>query len=521
MLVRTPNAGAAGVVKDLSVHELPRNVWTDARNVRFLGGYAQQFLGHGSAYGDLPVVPYHVVPVNVGAARYWLYAGASKVYATAITGGLPVHTNLTRQTAGVDVDYTGVPNQWTSTVLSGIPILNPGNTVDPPQRWNLDTAQRMVKLDNWPANTYCKSLRAFKNFLVALGVTKGGVYYPYMVKWSSPADPGGVPATWDPADATQDAGEFDCAEGGDPIIDGLQLRDYLMIYKEHSVWRLTYTGGIFVMAAQKVLGMSGALNRNCVVDLDGVHFVLTGSDIVIHDGQQATSVLDDVARQALFQDMDASATDRAFVVQNPFLNEVFVCYASVGNSIPNKALVYNYRNKTVTYRDMPNVHHAAFGSVDDQLSQSWDSDGDPWNADLTLWNGPGFTPATTRVLMASNSQKLYLLDASASFDGVKPTSFLERVGLSYDAPESIKLLKSVRARMTGNVGETVTISVAGMLDPYETPNYTAVMAHVIGQSVKVDCMVTGRYFAIKFSDGTAYLWRLDSYDVELEPMGEF
>src|SRR6185369_3668794 len=148
--VRTPNAGAAGVNKDLSVHELPRNIWTDALNVRFLDGYAQQFLGHGSAYGTPVVVPYHVLPVNVGAARYWLYAGAQKIYAATITSGVPVHTNLTRQAAGNDVNYSGVPNQWTSTVLSGIPILNPGNPVDPPQRWDLNPANRCVTLDNWP-----------------------------------------------------------------------------------------------------------------------------------------------------------------------------------------------------------------------------------------------------------------------------------------------------------------------------------------------------------------------------------
>lgn len=519
--VRTPNCGAAGVNKDLSVHDLPRNVWTDASNVRFLDGYAQQFLGHGSAYGTPPVTPLHVLPINVGSARYWLYAGTQKIYAVTITGGAAVHTNLTRQTAGNDVNYTGVANAWTSTILSGIPIINPGNTVDPPQRWDLNIANRMQALDNWPANTYCKSMRAFKNFLVAVNITEGGNNFPFMVWWSNPADPGAVPSSWDYTDPTQDTGRFDCAEGGDPIIDALQLRDYLMIYKEHSVWRLTYTGGDFVMANQKVLGMSGALNRNCIEEVDGVHFVLTGSDVVVHDGQQATSILDKQSRRALFSDMDAGAQDKAFVFKNPYLNEVFVCYASIGNSVPNKALVWNYRDKTVSYREIPNLHHANFGTVNDELNQSWDSDSDPWNSDITAWNGPGFTPATTRVLMASNDTKLFLLDASATFDGVKPTSFLERIGLDYDAPENIKLVRGIRARVTGNVGETVMVSVAGTEDPYETPVYTETRAHVIGETLKCDFLVSGRYISIKFGSGSAYLWRLDSYDVDVELAGEY
>lgn len=520
-LLNVPNCGRAGVIKDLSKHELPIEAWTDADNMRFLDGYCQQFLGHGSAYGNASVIPYHVLAVNVGNARYWLYAGEKKIYATTISGGSAVHTNLTRQTAGVDVDYSGVPNLWTSTLLSGIPIFNAGNLIDPPQRWNLNTANRMVTLDNWPANTYCKAMRTYRNFLIALNVTKSGTNYPFMVKWSSPAAPGAVPSTWDPSDATQDAGENDLAESNGAIIDGLQLRDSFMIYKEDSVWRMSYIGGAPVFAFQKVLGVSGALNRNCIVEIDGFHFVLTGSDVIVHDGQNATSILDKQARRALFQDFDVQSIDRSFVVKNPFLNEVLVCYASVGNSIPNRALVWNYRDRTVSYRDIPNLHHASYGTIDSALGDVWDSDGDPWNSDLTMWNGPGFTPNTTRVLMASNDQKLYLLDSSATYDGVKPEWFLERSGLSLGAPEKIKLIRAIRLRVTGNIGETVYIEVGASTDPYTDPVYMDSMTHIIGETVSCDCLVTGRYIALKISSGTSYFTRIDSYDIDYVLAGDW
>lgn len=519
--VTVPNCGAIGVVKDLSKAELPVGAWTDARNMRFLDGYAQQFLGHGAAYGSPPITPYHVLPVNVGASRYWLYAGANKIYATTLSGGTPTHTNLTRQTASVDVNYAGVPNAWTSTLLSGIPILNPGNLTDPPQQWNLNPASRMTALTNWPANTYCKSLRTYKNFLVALNVTKGGQNYPFMVKWSSPADPGSVPSTWDIADATQDAGEADLAESNGQIIDGLQLRDAFMIYKEDSVWRMSYTGGPYVFSFQKVLGVSGALNRNCIVEVDGLHFVLTGSDVVVHDGQSATQVLDKVARRALFQDFDVSAIDRAFVFKNPFLNEVFICYPQIGSSIPNKALVWNYRDKTVSYRDIPNLHHANYGTVDASLGDTWASDSDPWNSDLTLWNGPDFTPNTTRVLMASNDGNLYLLDTSSSFAGTKPDCYLERVGLSFGAPEGIKLVRGIRPRITGSVGDTVTIKVGASDDPYTPPVYSATMTHTIGSTLQNDCFVSGRYIALRIESGSAYFARIDSFDIDVVPAGAY
>jgi hypothetical protein len=519
--VRVPNCGSAGVVKDLSQHDLPLPTWTDANNVRFIDGYAQQFLGHGSAYGTPPIIPYHVLPVLSSGVRYWLYAGAAKIFAVTISGGSAVHTNLTRQTASVDVDYTGTPNQWTSTLLSGIPIFNAGNLVDPPQRWDLNIANRMQKLDNWPNNTFCKALRTFKVFLIALNVTKNGQNFPFMVKWSSAAEPGAVPSTWDPADATKEAGEADLAESNGQIIDGLQLRDSFMIYKEDSVWRMSYTGGNAVFSFQKVLGVSGALNRNCIVEVDGFHFVLTGSDVIIHDGQNATSILDKQARRALFQDFDVSAIDRAFVVKNPFLNEIFVCYPQAGNSIPNKALVWNYQDKTVSYRDLPNIHHANYGTVDSALGDVWDSDGDPWNSDLTQWNGPDFTPNTTRVLMASDNQKLYLLDTSSSFDGVKPAWYLERVGLDFGTPEKRKLITGIRLRVAGATGDTITVRIGSSEDPYTDPVYGQPITHVIGQTISCDCFAEGRYMAIRIESATAYFARIDSFDIEINEEGEF
>jgi hypothetical protein len=519
-IVRVPNCGSVGVIQDLSQHELPINAWTEVQNIRFLDGYANQFLGHSQAYGTPAVIPYHVLPVIIGSQRYWIYASLTKIYGVTITAGSAVHTNLTRQTAAVDVDYAATPNSWTSTVLGGIPIMNPGNTIDPPQQWDLNTANNFTALSNWPAATYCKSMRAYRNFLVALNITKTSTNFPYMVKWSHPADPGGVPISWDPADTTKDAGEFDLAEGYDHIIDGLQLRDSLIIYKESSVWRMDFSGGQYVHRITKVMGISGAMNRNCIVEIDGFHVVLTTNDIIVHDGVQATSILDKQTRRWLFQHIDVDETYQCHVFKNPYFNEVFICYASIGSAYPNAAIVYNYKDKTISKRSLPNVHHANFGQVDTTLTGTWDADPDPWSSDLTLWDGPEAVPNAARVLMGSHDQKLFMLDSSASFDGAMPDAFAERIGLNFGASEKIKLIKGIRPRITGNVGETVIVKVGSQNDPYEAPTYTT-MTHTIGDTVRNNCLVAGRYNAIRFETGTAFNWRIDSYDVEVETLGDW
>lgn len=515
-IVRIPAAGALGVNSDLSAHELPPNAWTDAKNIRFLDGSAYQFLGHGEVYNSPTVAPQYVMPVNVAGVRYWLYMSAGKAYVVTNIAGVTTHTDITHVTP-----HAGVVNQWTGTILGGIPVLNVGDTSKVPMYWNLNLANKFLDLPNWPANTYCKSLRSYKNFLIALNVTKAGNNFPFMVKWSHPCDPGALPSTWDPTDATKDAGENDLAEGQDPIIDGLQLRDSFMIYKESSIWRMDYTGGPFVFRFAKVLGTSGALNRNCIVEADGFHVVLTGSDVIVHDGQTATSILDKQTRRFLFQNIDVTAAGKCFVFKNPFLNEVFICYPSFGSTVCDKAVVWNYKDRTVGFRDLPNVNHANFGPVDNTLAGNWNQDNDTWGSDLTAWNGPDFTPDTARVIMASADSKLYMLDASASFNGVLPNAYLERRGLSFGEPEYRKLIRGIRPRIKGNTGDTVIIKVGGADDPFIDPVYTSTMTHTIGTTVSNDCLVEHRYIAIRIETGSAFQWRLDSLDIDVEKGGMY
>ena len=502
--------GAIGVIRDLSTHEIPDNAWTDAKNVRFLDGNAVQFFGHGQVYGTPAAAPQHVIPVQISGARYWIYLTAALAKAVTNSGGSTVVTDITHATP-----RTGVVNQWTSTSLSGIPIVNVGDTSKVPMYWDLNIANKFVDLTAWPANTYCKSLRAYKNFLVALNVTKASGAKPFMVKWSHPADPGALPVSWDETDTTKDAGETDLAEGGDPIIDGLQLRDSFMIYKESSVWRMDYTGGQQVFKFSKVLGISGALNCNCIVEVDGFHVVLTNQDVIVHDGQSGTSVLDKQTRRDLFASIDATSSDKCFVFKNPFFNEVFICYPSVGNTVCNKAMVWNYKDKTVSFREVPNLNHAALGAVDNSLNSTFDSDSLPFDADLSLFDSSDFVPSTARVMMASADTKLFMLDSSASWDGALPSAYLERRGLSFGAPDKIKLIRGIRPRITGSTGYTVQIQVGWSNDPYADPTWGATMTHTIGTTVSNDCFVSGRYIAIKIITGTGYQWRLDSLDFDI------
>jgi len=511
--------GAVGVVADIAPAELPLNAWSGAKNVRFQDGAALQFLGHGRVYDNPPAAPQYLLQANVAGARYWLYASASKQFAVSNATGASVHTDITHATA-----RAGAINAWSGCVFGGIPVLNAGDG-KAPMYWNTNLTQKFVDLPAWPSNTSCKVLRQYKNMLIALNITRAGARMAYMVKWSSLAVPGALPSTWNEADATQDAGEFDLAEGQDPIVDGLGLKDSLIVYKESSTYAIDYIGGQFILKPRKVSGMSGLLNMNCAVEFEAgfgaMHFAVTGSDIVMHDGFSAKSVLDKKARRYFFQNIDVANQGKVFVFKNTFLNEILVAYPAIGATWCDTALVYNYVDGTVTFRSLPNVTHAAYGPVDNSLAGNWEQDSAPWDSDLTAWNGPDYTPDTARVMMGSADSKLFLLDASASFDGALPDAWLERRGLGFDAPERIKLVSGIRPRITGNRGGTVIVRLGAADAPDGEPTWSAPLTYVIGSTLKLDRFISGRYIAVRFETGTAYTWRLDGFALEVNDAGEF
>ena len=155
------------------------------------------------------------------------------------------------------------------------------------------------------------------------------------------------------------------------------------------------------------------------------------------------------------------------------------------------------------------------------MSQAWSADSAPWGSDLTKWNGNEFVPATTRLLAASADTKLFLMDSSAAFDGALPDAYLERRGLTFDDPESIKLVKGIRGRIVGETGATVLIYVGSSNDPYDDPVYGDAIVHTIGDTLQADCFISGRYIAIKFATGSAYTWRLDSFSFIIETAGTY
>lgn len=523
-LIPVNAVGEHGVILDRKPHELPLNAWSSALNVRFRDNYAEKFLGEAT-YVVPSIVPYFLLPVPTDTDYFWLYAGLNKVYAfDGVT-----HSNITRQSVGVDVNYAATAAlNWTGGLLNGTPILN--NGVDLPQMWlPTNTSTKLSALTNWNANHTCRAMRPFKSFLVALDITKTGIRYPHMVKWSHPADTGSIPASWDETDPTKDAGEYSLAETSGYVVDSVPLRDVNIVYKEDAIYLMQYIGGVYIFRFSALSKIIGILSRRCAVEFTpGHHAAFCVGDVVRHDGQQVQSIVDAKTRKWLFDNIDGTAYEQCFVVNYATRQEVWFCFPTLGSSIPNRAMVWNWGSNTITFRQLNDVSHIATGLLTEGFTP-WDSRGETWDAASGVWDVRPYSPTALSLVQARTSATLLSqAESTNDFTGAAMTSTLERTGITVpfkagQPPDfsTYKFLRSLWPRIEGTDGGQIMITVGTQQQIDGAVTWESPVTYTIGTTNKIDCRCAGRLLAVRFESNTSLDWRLHGYEMDIQFGGRF
>lgn len=516
------NLASVGNVRDLPGYQLPPEAFTQALNLRFYNGGVESIGGRTQRFGTPSVAPHFAIPVSTISSTFWIYTSLTKAY---VWDGA-THTNITRQTASVDVDYTASQTrEWNGTLFGGIPILN--NGIDLPQYWpSLVSATKLANMADWPSTHRANVIRSFGPYLVALGLTVSGTSYPHRVLWSHPADPGSLPASWDVTDPTYDAGQQDLADiGAGVIFDGLPLGGRFYIYKEESTWRMSNLASAeFPFDFKTFLETSGILAPRCAsVTGDGLrHAVVTQDDIILHNGVNAQSLLTKKYKRYLFNQIDTTNYRNSFLFTNPFFNEVWFCYPETGQINPNRALIINYKEGGISETEI-DFRNAATGVIESSSGDTWASTSGSWDDDEGPWQESNRRKI---IVCGTDATKLLQLDSGTTFDGdvidvtllreglgvvgrtrdnewivdFSKMKFLHRVWLKVSGgPISVRM--GFAPRPDGSVRWTTTQT----FDP-ETQNY-------------LDFNITGRALAIEITSQNSF--RLEGYKLVGSVTGAF
>jgi len=443
----------------------------------------------------------------------------------AITGtGVPspdeivVDSTLDFPTAGTftvgteDISYKGK----TSTTFTGIGRGENGTTA----ATHLDDAAAFI-------TTYCRSMRGFRSFLVALNIKQAGVNFPRVVKWSTEAATQTTPASWNETTSTVDAGEYELADTKGDIMDGMQLRDAFMIYKEDAAYSMTYVGTPFIFAFRQLSPTVGAIATNCIAEFDGGHAIFGKGNFYVNDGQRLKPILPQRLRDYVFTSIDGAQIDKCFVAADYGRTEILFCFTADGAASvePNKAVVWNYITNTFTMKDIPNVAHMGYGNVGDPVlpstwasaSTSWATITGPWTMSYALQD---------KVLLFADpvSTKLYRDRSGNKKDTALMTSYVERTGLALNAqgqPDftGVKRISAIYPKMSVNGSNSMTVYLGTSMSTEGGYDWKdAVLFNPDTQS-KVSVRGTGKFYAVKFESSTDMDWELDGYALEIDNAG--
>lgn len=511
-----------GVIRDISGHQLPPEAFTLGRNIRVVPDGIARMPGWARAWESLTTTaPIFIVQVRSATGELWWVYGTAT--ALQLIDDAPALTDLSG--AAYSASY------WQATQLGSIPILN--NGTDDPQSWDLNPANNFQDLPDWPASTSCRVIRAFGPFLVAMNLSVSGTNRPHLVRWSHPADPGTLPASWDITDVTRDAGEIDLVDtesGG--IVDGRPLRGAFVIYKERSTWLMRVIGGQQIMQFDQFLSSAGVMNRECVQATgDGAyHFVVTEDDILIHDATSApVSVLDRRFRSYLFNQINGEYRHLNYVFANPRQREMWFCYVSQGSSVVDSALIWSYGaggERGVLYEADYPFPWTALGDITDVSDIAWEDEVGDWDDAYGAWN----TSDLRRPIGVSTSgNRFAVLDTAALRDGATFLSVVERQGLALvgrtrmrEPIVDFKKRKMIRRVWPKLLGGPIDVEVGGQETPDGVVDWgTPIVFDPQSGQRYVDLTVDGFAVGVRFSSSRADDWLLHGYTMELAQTGRF
>jgi hypothetical protein len=524
--------GSVGVVTDVDPYNLPINAFTRAKNVRFSDGNVSKgpiLRGVSSAVSWTPAFSYGLIAqtgydtvlvVDNTFDIYELNNGAfSQVFNSSSTSSL---------------------SSITATTLADVQYVNRSDQA-PVSR--LATAINFTSLANWPAGYKANALRSFGDFLLALGTVEGGVSFPNRVRFSDPVQANQVPTTWDETDLTNSAGFNDLVQMKTPIVDGATLGPNFLVYSKDQVWMMEFVGGTFIFNFRKVFDDAGVINQNCIVEVEGKHYVFDRDDIYVTDGNTRQSICDGRVRDYIFSGMDNSKSDVCFVIHNTKLEELYFCYHSgddmalyTGGTKCNRAAVYNYKEDNWSFQDLPNVVSGSEANINSVTSyatatQTYADIGGSYHDQESPYGRNPLVVSLADADAGTSVSKVYGLDLvdqgslSQSLDTtVSPEFLLERVGIDLDDTgiplSGYKVVSRLYPQVsTPNSDGTFSFTFGAADTPNASPNYSTSVTFNALTDYKVDTRMSGRYLSYKMTSSTLKDFAFSGMDAELVVTG--
>ena len=494
-----------GTITDIPSFETPVNAWTEVLNCSFINGG----IAKSNTRVEVLTPALDTVSKMYTKNGFVFYGTKNKIYRATQYESMDVS-----RISSTYVDS----NQWFITELSNVLIFTNDSNI--PQMFK-PTDTKFSDLTGWDANWRTSKIRAFKNFLIAVGTTENGVDYPQRIRWSDLALPNTVPTSWNATDTTKSAGFNDLSEAKGNITDIVQFGDVMVIYTTREVYLMTYVGGNDIFTFRKIFDDISMLSTECAAQINGGHFVVTSSDVVVHNGSSWKSVIQDKIKQQLFNIIQNSDINTVKVQNYPAKQEVWVLYSSTFTAgVLDRAAIYSITNDNWTFRDIPNATAIAYGILpsDDDLIYNFQDY--TYDSDSNTFNGIGQDFVRNSLFIVTDDLKWWAVDEGTTGTINLPSTAIKQ-NIDFDdyglEATSHKMIKSIYPQIQGTGSVFISIGVAE--SAFDPPMWSNAVEFNISTDRKADFRVSGRYISIRFQSFDQDFWNMTSYGIDVVPRG--
>lgn len=237
--------------------------------------------------------------------------------------------NITHQSAGVDVDWTGDEEDTLDfAVCAG---LDSGGTytkwviitngVDKPRYWDGSGRFKLYSPTGITGFTTCKTITAYYNYVVMGNVTTASDNHS-TVFWSN------AQKLDDFSTATVDG---DTGAGVIPDVDGdivklMVLGDRCYIYTLNTIHSMMYVGGAVTMTFMRVLAETRLLSSRSITNVGQFHLFMSQENVVLFDGTSITREIGDRIYRGYRDELYSSKRYFAFAFHDPAKRQVYFAY---------------------------------------------------------------------------------------------------------------------------------------------------------------------------------------------------
>jgi hypothetical protein len=302
------------------------------------------------------------------------------------------------------------------------------------------------------------------------------------------------------------------------------------------------------------------MTLDSVVEFDGRHMVIGNNDIYLFGGHPGSiqSLAEDKIRDFFYNDLNSNYLNRVYMFRNLAKDEIWIQYPSGVSQVPNKSLIYNYKNQTWTIRAMSDMNSGFAGRVStleilnggnasttsfttlffDSTTVAGATSAAQDTPIENIINGGQASPkdfdSSRRYPIFCNDLSIFYGEADdvySLYDGDTYESYFSRIEFPVTPEFDVEQLKSLALWSTRYSPGDISLHV--YVESHDYPAGDEIVfdqskeyEFIIGKDYKLDIRKTGRFIDYKITDkdnnnnGTALPWSITGMQAKIGKRGE-